>query len=166
VALAVAILFGLLWLFAFSALTLFNPVLDSFAFRQTQTAFSGYSILHDHVCLAYLTPVLVLPGRFRTKLPSIVYQAMVAVFTSITRLDLDASGRLVSLAFFLGTVACGYKLVDRASIRPEPTDGAPPPAAARAPSIASRRSSLPISRSGWSSSSPSRALSVNPPTEL
>src|ERR1700730_7107378 len=108
--LSIAILIAFTWLCTFCALTLFNPVLDFYGFRQTQTALNVYSMLHDHVFFAYLTPVLAAPCSVPFEAP--VYQAFVAALVSTTGLDLDASGRVVSVAFFLGSVVCGYKLVD------------------------------------------------------
>jgi hypothetical protein len=55
------------WLFVFTAVTLNLPILDAHGFRQTQTAISVYWMLHEHVFINYLTPVLTAPWRFCSK---------------------------------------------------------------------------------------------------
>lgn len=107
--LSVAIFIAFVWLVVFTLLTLFTPLLDAFGFRQTQTAINVYSILHDHVFLAYLTPVLGAPWSLPFEAP--VYQFFVALLTYVTRLDLDAAGRIVCVAFFCGTLWCGLRTV-------------------------------------------------------
>jgi len=109
VGLSLAIGIALAWLLVFTALTLFAPIIDSFGFRQTQTAINVYSILHDHAFPLYLTPVLGAPWALPLEAP--VYQFFVALLTGATGLELDAAGRIVSVAFFCGAVWCGARIV-------------------------------------------------------
>jgi hypothetical protein len=97
------------WLLFFTAITLSNPILDSFGFRQAQTAINVYSILHDNVFLDYLTPVLGAPWALPFEAP--VYQVLVASLTYLTGFDLDASGRIVSVVFFFIVLGSGYTIV-------------------------------------------------------
>lgn len=93
----------------FSAMTLFNPVLDAYGFRQAQTAINVYSILHDNVVLDYLTPVLGSPWALPFEAP--VYQLIVAGVSQATGLALDASGRIVSVLFYFLALASGYRII-------------------------------------------------------
>src|SRR5262245_22992078 len=97
------------WFFIFTAITLFNPILDAFGIRQAQTAIGVYSILHDNVFLDYLTPVLGAPWAIPFEAP--VYHLLVASLTYITGLELDASGRVVSVLFFFVALGSGYWII-------------------------------------------------------
>jgi len=103
-------------LLAFTAFTLFKPILDSYSQRQAQTAISVFWMLHDGVFIDYLTPVLGFPWALPIEAP--VYQIPVAVAAYVTHADLDAVGRIVSLLFFLGALWCGYRIV-RLLTRPD-----------------------------------------------
>src|SRR5215213_5177977 len=107
--LGLAIIGAVAWLLVFTGITLFNPILDAFGFRQTQTAISVYSILHDHVFLDYLTPVLGAPWALPFEAP--VYHGIVALLAYLSGLDLDASGRIVSVAFFFVVLGGGYTII-------------------------------------------------------
>ncbi len=109
IAVYVAIACGAAWLFVFTAVTLNLPILDAHGFRQTQTAIGVYWMLHEHVFINYLTPVLTAPWSLRFEAP--VYQVIVAAFQTLTGLSIDASGRLVSLAFFCGALGCCYQII-------------------------------------------------------
>jgi hypothetical protein len=109
IAVYVAIACGAAWLLVLTTVTLNVPMLDAFGFRQTQTAISVYWMLHEHVFLNYLTPVLAAPWSLPFEAP--VYQVIVAAFQTLTGLSIDASGRLVSLAFSCGALGCCYQIV-------------------------------------------------------
>jgi hypothetical protein len=105
----IAIACGLGWLFFFTLKTLHVPILDAFGFRQTQTAISVYWMLHEHALIRYLTPVLGSPWSLPFEVP--VYQLIVAALGTVTSLDLDACGRIVSVGFFCGTLWCAYLII-------------------------------------------------------
>jgi hypothetical protein len=107
--LTLAVMSATTWLIIFAWITLFNPLLDSFGFRQTQTAINVYSILHDHVFLDYLTPVLGAPWALPFEVP--VYQLLVASLTYLSGVELDATGRIVSVAFFFVMLGSGYTII-------------------------------------------------------
>ena len=76
------------------------PLLDIYAFRQTQTALTAYWLLHGGPWLKYETPNLGYPWSIPFEFP--LYQWVVAILAA-TGLSLEASGRLVSFGFH---VAC------------------------------------------------------------
>ena len=107
--LTLAVIGAGLWLLIFTGMTLFSPILDAYGFRQTQTAINVYSILHDRVILDYLTPVLGAPWAIPFEGP--VYQLLVALLTYLTGLQLDASGRVVSVVFFFVVLGSGFRII-------------------------------------------------------
>ena len=90
---------------AFSAyilvLGLDAPLFERHAFRQSQTAISAYWIAQGGPVLAYETPVLGWPWSVPFEFPT--YQLMVAGLAQLG-LGIAAAGRLVSYAFFIGTL--------------------------------------------------------------
>lgn len=77
-----------------------KPILDQYAFRQTQTAISTYWIMQGGAWLAYATPVLGSPWPIPLEFP--LYQWIVAILASHSHfLTLDQAGRIVSEVFFL-----------------------------------------------------------------
>jgi hypothetical protein len=95
VALALSILYALYVL----ERGLFQPLLDQYFSRQTQTALTAYWLLRGSPILAYQTPVVGYPWSIPFEFPTF---QIVAAALSLTGLPLDASGRAVSFAFFLG----------------------------------------------------------------
>ena len=81
------------------AVTASQPILESFGFRQTQTALTAYWFVHDGFALAYETPVLGYPWPIPLELP--LFQAIVALIKKVSSLSLDSIGRGVSFVFFL-----------------------------------------------------------------
>jgi hypothetical protein len=79
------------------------PLLDSWSFRQTQTAISTEYLLRDRFRFDYETPVLGAPWSVPYEFPT--YQFCVALLVRITGLPLDQAGRLVSLLFAYGAFA-------------------------------------------------------------
>ncbi|MEX0645752.1 MAG: hypothetical protein WD076_10605, partial [Parvularculaceae bacterium] len=86
-----------------------DPLLDWFAFRQTQTAISVYSMLHGGPWFFYETPVLGAPWRIPFEAP--VYQISVAIVAILTPLSLDAAGRVTSVAYLIGAIIVGVKVL-------------------------------------------------------
>lgn len=109
-AISIGIAAALCLLAAITFLTLTEPLLDSFGFRQTQTASGAYSILHDRAFIDYFTPVLGAPWALPYEFP--VYQWLV-VLLSLLGIPLDPAGRVVALACYLGAVWTGYVIVRR-----------------------------------------------------
>jgi len=85
------------------------PILDQFAFRQTQTAISAYWLLKGGSILDYQTPVLGYPWSIPFEFP--VFQWLVARMSGLFGLSIDHSGRAISTAFFLGSAALLYRIV-------------------------------------------------------
>ncbi len=77
-----------------------TPILDGNGFRQTQTAISAFWMARNWNFLDYQTPVLGYPWSIPFELP--VYELIVAALSRILPIDLDQTGRVVSLLFFLG----------------------------------------------------------------
>jgi hypothetical protein len=94
-----AILCASLLALAVLLLGLFQPILDEFPFRQTQTALTAFWLMRGGPILAYETPVVGFPWSIPNEFP--VYQIIVAVLSE-TGVPLDAAGRIVSFAFFVG----------------------------------------------------------------
>jgi hypothetical protein len=89
---------SLIWSFTVFVYWIDIPVLDSFGFRQAQTAISAFYILKDGIALDYQTPVLGQPWSIPFEFPT--YQVLTALLAS-TSIPLDVAGRIVSFSFFL-----------------------------------------------------------------
>jgi hypothetical protein len=97
-------LFGLLLLAFLVALAVlcigvFQPLLDQYFFRQTQTALTSYWLMRGGPIFAYETPVAGFPWSIPYEFP--LYQLIAAALSS-TGMPLDAAGRIVSFVFFVG----------------------------------------------------------------
>lgn len=80
-----------------------RPLFGPHAFRQTQTAISTYYMVRDlGMFLDYTTPVLGKPWPIPMEVP--IFQWVVARWVNMTGMDLDPSGRLMSLGFWLACV--------------------------------------------------------------
>lgn len=80
-----------------------KPLLDLHSFRQTQTAISTYYMVgNPSVFLDYTTPVLGKPWRIPLEVP--LYHWLVARWHDFTRMGLDQSGKLISIAFLLACI--------------------------------------------------------------
>ena len=93
----------------FSSVGFFNPLLDHYAFRQTQTAISAYYYLKDGFTLNYITPVFGAPWSIPFEFPT--YQFIVAGFSYLTTIPLEAAGRLISIVFFYLALCYIYKIL-------------------------------------------------------
>ena len=80
-------------------LGLFQPLLDQYFSQQTQTALTAFWHLRGSPILAYETPVVGYPWSIPFEFPT---SQVLAAGLSLTGLPLDAAGRAVSFAFFLG----------------------------------------------------------------
>lgn len=79
-----------------------QPLLESHGFRQPQTALSAYWLRDGADFLRYITPALGYPWSVPFELPW--YQWLAAHLSALTGLELDPSGRLVSLIFSIATI--------------------------------------------------------------
>ena len=82
-------------------LSIERPLLDFYAFRQTQTALSAYWLLQGGPWLAYETPVLGAPWSLPFEFPT--FQLIAAGFARLG-LPLEPAGRLVSFGFFVAVL--------------------------------------------------------------
>ena len=96
----------LLWLMALSSFVyaavitiayIDQPLADSYAFRQTQTALTSYWMIKEGWDLAYQTPVVGYPWSIPFEFP--IYQAIVALVSGALGMELGAAGRFVSFVF-------------------------------------------------------------------
>jgi 4-amino-4-deoxy-L-arabinose transferase-like glycosyltransferase len=86
-----------------------QPLLDQYAFRQTQTALTAEQFRLGCWKLAYETPVLGHPYSIPFEFP--FYQMMAGAISAITGAPLDAVGRLLSLIFLLAIAVPARGLV-------------------------------------------------------
>lgn len=80
-----------------------QPLADSYAFRQTQTALTTFWMLKEGWELAYQTPVAGFPWSIPFEFP--IYQSLVAAIVAVSGYELEAAGRFVSYAFLM---ACAW----------------------------------------------------------
>lgn len=80
-----------------------QPLADSYAFRQTQTALTSFWMLKEGWALAYQTPVAGFPWAIPFEFP--IYQSLVAAIVAVSGSQLEAAGRFVSYAFLM---ACAW----------------------------------------------------------
>jgi hypothetical protein len=78
---------------------LFQPLLDQYSFRQTQTAITAYWLWKGGAWFAYETPVLGQPWTIPFEFP--LYQYLVALLR-LAGVPIDVGGRLVTFGFYLG----------------------------------------------------------------
>jgi hypothetical protein len=98
------------------ALTASQPIIESYGFRQAQTAVTSYWFVREGYALIYQTPVVGYPWPIPFELP--LYQAIVAFVAAHTSWPLDNVGRAVSFAFFLGTLAPAAVICRRLQLSP------------------------------------------------
>lgn len=89
---------SLVWSFAVFVVWIDIPALDSFGFRQAQTAISVFYMLKDGIAVDYQTPVLGAPWSIPFEFPT--YQVLSALVASFG-VSVDTAGRIVSYCFFL-----------------------------------------------------------------
>jgi hypothetical protein len=80
-----------------------HTICDQHSFRQTQTAITSYYFITEGFDINYLTPVVGYPWRIPFEFP--IYQFIVALISKMTHLDLEITGRIVSIAAFYGCIA-------------------------------------------------------------
>jgi hypothetical protein len=102
------LLFGacLVYSVGVASIGFYHPIVEDHGFRQTQTAISTFYMVGKPPELIYETPVLGRPWAVPFEFP--LYQWLVAGLVTALGTDLDATGRLVSLVFFLLCLIPGY----------------------------------------------------------
>jgi hypothetical protein len=86
-----------------------DPIIDWHSFRQTQTAISVRSILEGGPWLFYETPIFGAPWSIPFEAP--IYHWTVALVVAASPLSIDDAGRLVSLAYLLGAIVLGARIL-------------------------------------------------------
>ena len=76
-----------------------QPLLELFGFRQTQTALTSFWFIKEGFKFAYETPVSGAPWSIPFEFP--LYQALVALISKFTGIDLGKVGRIVSFVFLV-----------------------------------------------------------------
>lgn len=84
-------------------------ILDRHEFRQLQTALTAFWMQREGIQLNYLTPLFGPPWSIPMEFP--IYQACVALWSGLTGMALEQSGRLVSIAFFAATLPALHDLL-------------------------------------------------------
>jgi hypothetical protein len=93
-----------------------HSILDLHQWRQTHTAFSAYEMVRGGPFWRYLTPILGPPWPSPIEMP--LYQWIVATVARSRSLDLHATGRGVSVAFFAATLVSSWFALDLLEVRP------------------------------------------------
>lgn len=82
--------------------TISQPILESYGFRQAQTALTSYWFVREGFAFAYQTPVVGHPWAIPFEFP--LFQALVALIAKGSQFPVTNIGRAVSFAFFLATL--------------------------------------------------------------
>ena len=93
-----------------------HSILDLHQWRQSHTALSAYEMVRGGPFWRYVTPILGPPWPSPIEMP--LYQWIVASITKAQSWDLHATGRAVSVAFFLGTLVSYWFALDLLAVRP------------------------------------------------
>ena len=88
-----------------------QPLLESYGFRQTQTALTSYWMMREGWQLAYQTPVAGYPWSIPFEFP--LFQSLVALIAWVGNFQLDPLGRLVSFCFLIACVWPAFKITRR-----------------------------------------------------
>lgn len=88
-----------------------QPLLESYGFRQTQTALTAFWMLREGWQLGYQTPVAGYPWAIPFEFP--IYQAIAAMVAWIGGFSLDPVGRLLSFVFLLACAWPAFAVVRR-----------------------------------------------------
>ena len=92
-----------------------QPLLDLHSFRQTQTAITSFWFLQEGFSLNYQTPVLGYPWEIPFEFP--FYQLLVSIFSDLTGLSLDYTGRLTSYLFLLASLVPIWFVIKKLALR-------------------------------------------------
>jgi hypothetical protein len=87
-----------------------HGILDVHAWRQTHTAISAFEMTRGGPFWHYRTPIFGPPWQWPLELP--LYQWLAARVSQWTHVGLEAAGRGVSVAAFIGALAAGWTTLD------------------------------------------------------
>ena len=93
-----------------------HSILDLHQWRQSHTALSAYEMTRGGPFWRYVTPILGPPWPSPIEMP--LYQWIVASLSTSLSTGLHATGRAVSVAFFLGTLVSYWFALDILDVRP------------------------------------------------
>jgi hypothetical protein len=93
-----------------------HSILDLHQWRQTHTALSAYEMVRGGPFWRYVTPILGPPWPSPIEMP--LYQWIVATIAKSASLDLHATARGVSVAFFAATLVSSWFALDLLDVRP------------------------------------------------
>ncbi len=93
-----------------------HSILDLHQWRQSHTALSAYEMTRGGPFWRYVTPILGPPWPSPIEMP--LYQWIVATISRTASLDLHATGRGVSVAFFVATLVSGWFALDIVDVKP------------------------------------------------
>src|SRR5215471_14655467 len=93
-----------------------HSILDLHPWRQSHTAISAYEMTRGGPFWRYVTPILGPPWPSPIEMP--LYQWIVAIVSRSQATELHATGRAVSVAFFLGTLVSYWFALDILNVRP------------------------------------------------
>ena len=93
-----------------------HSILDLHQWRQSHTALSAFEMTRGGPFWRYVTPILGPPWPSPIEMP--LYQWIVATMSRTASLDLHATGRSVSVAFFMATLVSGWFALDIVDVRP------------------------------------------------
>jgi hypothetical protein len=93
-----------------------HSILDLHQWRQSHTALSAYEMTRGGPFWRYVTPILGPPWPSPIEMP--LYQWIVATISRTASLDLHATGRGVSVAFFVATLLSGWYALDILDVWP------------------------------------------------
>lgn len=91
-----------------------QPILESYGFRQTQTALTAFWMVSEGWQLAYQTPVAGYPWSIPFEFP--IYQSFVALLVWIGGFSLEPTGRILSFVFLIACAWPAFAIVDRLSL--------------------------------------------------
>lgn len=98
----ILLVFAALMLLAAVGYSWSMPLVDSYGFRQAQTAWTIQWIARGYPVLSYITPVLGSPWSIPFEFP--LFQWLAALLSTSTGMTVDQSGRLLSTAFHIASV--------------------------------------------------------------
>jgi hypothetical protein len=94
-----------------------QPLLESYGFRQTQTALTSFWMIKDGWQLAYQTPVAGYPWSIPFEFP--FFQSLAALISWWSGYPLDPTGRLLSFSFLIACAWPAFSIVRRLALPPK-----------------------------------------------
>jgi hypothetical protein len=94
-----------------------QPLLESYGFRQTQTALTSFWMIKEGWQLAYQTPVAGYPWAIPFEFP--FFQSLVALISWWSSYPLDPTGRLLSFSFLIACAWPAFTIMRRLALPPK-----------------------------------------------